>query len=764
MSLSYYFSKNFHRAELPSESDYRFFSVERERQVPVSDVRFLGSFVWLDHPLPPPPVVWFRPVCGRPGSISRAVFTSTTVCVSASRECARCRQGCCEWCATLFLVSHFPAQKKKNPELPCAPTNHHNHTMFATGAAAFEDAGGLRRYRRYTTSEDTTQLDLQFEKDLSVFLCTSQIWFVTIVFVYDLLQLIGSFSFYFALINRDNAMTVAKFHALNVSCPVGAFGKECDANSSWDVPSDNWSTWAVIFTFMGLQIALGIAGVISIRKRWCQLRWSVVSAVLMVLYTSLTIGECIWHFEAIMRVTEEEYASAQYLATNGTLGDLRGRMFGFMIDATFYMDTYVSPLLLLQFAPRWVPFTLLSLAIVGCNITLYVVRAHSDIMKVVGASNAWLEFEVPQVGRMHLNEISSMVTTAFLPVALVWSFERLLRSEYVLQYVPIPSKVAIVPLLCGVWIKSAVTDPAVTVVVCVVHADLFMLKTELQMRSDTLYQQAHPFSYVTIKAWAKKMGALMSASRTHLRSDNNAIAKSNSKLPRTPSVLRRSAQSPPPHDVDSPPVIVEESRHPWQLSEGDLELGDVIGSGACGTVHSGTYKGIHVAVKMLGGDIRFDDDVSDACAEVATEAEALSRLRHENTIRFIGICFLRSTGNIVMITELCARDLGDWIEERGGHTDLEKLDILSQITRGIVYLHEDARIVHRDLKPSNILLTDAGVAKLCDFGLSRLDVAAGAGFADGDGAKQEIHDIGMSGTPQYMAPECFRSGGASRGA
>ena len=35
-----------------------------------------------------------------------------TGCVSASRQCALCQRGGCGGCGTIFLVSHFPAQKK----------------------------------------------------------------------------------------------------------------------------------------------------------------------------------------------------------------------------------------------------------------------------------------------------------------------------------------------------------------------------------------------------------------------------------------------------------------------------------------------------------------------------------------------------------------------------------------------------------------------------------------------------------------------------
>merc|ERR1719382_170768 len=74
----------------------------------------------------------------------------------------------------------------------------------------------------------------------------------------------------------------------------------------------------------------------------------------------------------------------------------------------------------------------------------------------------------------------------------------------------------------------------------------------------------------------------------------------------------------------------------------------------------------------------------------------------------------------------------------------QSLEILETTAGAIAFLHARG-IVHRDIKSHNVLLSPHLEVKVCDFGLARMrsELMTGA--------------MQFAGTPNYMAPEIFRS-------
>jgi eukaryotic-like serine/threonine-protein kinase len=127
--------------------------------------------------------------------------------------------------------------------------------------------------------------------------------------------------------------------------------------------------------------------------------------------------------------------------------------------------------------------------------------------------------------------------------------------------------------------------------------------------------------------------------------------------------------------------------------------------------------------------------------ELVREPRLLASLSHPNIVTVLTAEKQDDVFFIVM--EYVPGDTLEAVIEREGTLDLARaLDYTCQICNAMDHAHKQG-IIHRDLRPGNVLVTDAGLIKVADFGTSRfLEIAA--------------HGTTVIGSPPYMAPEQFQ--------
>ena len=185
------------------------------------------------------------------------------------------------------------------------------------------------------------------------------------------------------------------------------------------------------------------------------------------------------------------------------------------------------------------------------------------------------------------------------------------------------------------------------------------------------------------------------------------------------------------------------------------DLIERVAAGGMGVVYRAldTHLGRSVALKVLPQELIGDPERRRRFEQ---EARAASSLSHPNIVTIHDIA--EDAGILYIAMEyIHGRTLAGVIPDHGLPA-AEAISIAVQMADALAMAHAKG-IIHRDLKPTNVMVTEAGLVKVLDFGLAKLTAPAGAEeSALAETAMQT--QVGLIlGTISYMSPEQARGSG-----
>mmetsp|Transcript_48 Transcript_48/g.84 ORF Transcript_48/g.84 Transcript_48/m.84 type:complete len:605 (-) Transcript_48:3800-5614(-) len=180
---------------------------------------------------------------------------------------------------------------------------------------------------------------------------------------------------------------------------------------------------------------------------------------------------------------------------------------------------------------------------------------------------------------------------------------------------------------------------------------------------------------------------------------------------------------------------------------------DKIGQGSYGSVHRGICRDTGCAVAIKKIDLKPLHEKEKEF--IGREVQFCQSLSHPSIVKTIDIYGSRQEVDIVMEL-LEGGDLFDAIADENNFSEKMAAEIISDILRGVAYLHEND-IIHRDLKPENILC----VRRKWPIEVKITDLGSARSVTQGRGAGLEIIQSGevmktIVGTVFYQAPEVIR--------
>ena len=125
------------------------------------------------------------------------------------------------------------------------------------------------------------------------------------------------------------------------------------------------------------------------------------------------------------------------------------------------------------------------------------------------------------------------------------------------------------------------------------------------------------------------------------------------------------------------------------------------------------------------------------------EGAICTALRHKNIVQTHEYGLTLASEQYLVMELIDGNGLNFLIETASPRLNGHRIDFLVQMAEGIDYIHKQG-FMHRDICPRNVMVTEAGLVKIIDFGLTIPNTA-------------DFHKPGnRTGTPNYLAPEVIR--------
>jgi eukaryotic-like serine/threonine-protein kinase len=181
-----------------------------------------------------------------------------------------------------------------------------------------------------------------------------------------------------------------------------------------------------------------------------------------------------------------------------------------------------------------------------------------------------------------------------------------------------------------------------------------------------------------------------------------------------------------------------------QTIAGRYRIEGRLGVGGMSTVHLAFDQRLerYVALKLLAEHLADDPTF---VSRFRREALAAARLVHPNIVQVFDFGFDEGQHqHFIVMEHVPGHSCAELLRDRG-HLDVgQAVEIITQACRGLDYAHRHG-VIHRDVKPGNLLVSDADIVKIADFGIAR---------AMGQSSITQVGSV--LGTAAYLAPEQAR--------